>query len=41
MVHKLAEEKDLAPIFAKVRKSNESPYMAIILLIVLSAIYIL
>lgn len=41
MVHKLAEEKDLAPIFAKVRKSNESPYMAIILLIVLAAIYIL
>ncbi len=41
MVHKLAEENDLSPIFAKVKKSNESPYMAIILLIVLAAIYIL
>lgn len=41
MVHKLAEGNDLSPIFAKIRKSNESPYMAIILLIVLAAIYIL
>lgn len=41
MVHKLAEENDLSPVFAKVRKSNEAPYMAIILLVVLATIYIL
>ncbi|MDQ7983078.1 MAG: amino acid permease [Spiroplasma sp.] len=41
MVHKLAQEKDLAPIFAKVKKDNDSPYLAIILLIVLASVYIL
>lgn len=41
MIHKLAQEKDLFAIFAKVRKKNETPYFALILLIALSAIYIL
>lgn len=41
MIHRLAEKKDLSPIFAKVKKSNDSPYLAIILLIILASIYIL
>lgn len=41
MIHKLSEEKDLFAIFAKVRVKNESPYLAVILLVCLSSIYVL
>lgn len=41
MVHKLAEENDLFSIFSKTSKRTNSPYLAIILLMLLSAIYVL
>lgn len=41
MVHKLGVEKDLFVIFSKTKKNNNVPYLAIILLIILSAIYVL
>jgi len=41
IVHKLATEKDLFTIFSKTSSRFNAPYLAIILLMILSAIYVL
>lgn len=41
IIHKLAQENDLFSIFSKASKRTNSPYLAIVLLMLLSSIYVL
>ncbi|WP_308149783.1 amino acid permease [Spiroplasma sp. AdecLV25b] len=41
MVHKLAQEHDLFNIFSKTNNPTNSPYLAIVLLMLLSSVYVL